>query len=453
MVSQILVVDDNINYLKTIKRFFELKGYYVETISNSTEAFDVIQEKNFDCILLDVKMPGINGIELLKIAVHKYPPVPVIMVSGQSNINIAVEALKNGAYDFIEKPVEAKKLYNTVKKVLNKRTISQEKDNLFAEIIGRNKLIGKSKSFINLLNEIKMLADTRAKILIQGESGTGKELIAWALHYNSSRNGNPYIKVNCAAIPSELFESEMFGHKKGAFTGASESKIGKFIAADGGTLFLDEIGDMDLNFQAKLLRILEENEVDIVGENKPRKIDVRIVAATNQDLLRKVECGSFREDLYHRLNVVQIRIQPLRDRPEDILPLAYHFISVFNEIYKKQVTTICRQVETILLKQKWSGNVRTLKNVIEKLIIYSSSNEISIEDFHSKISFNNSKDVSQHDFSSTENLKLAKNIFEKDYIINALNKNNWKIKETAVSLGIDRTNLFKKMQKFGIEKS
>ncbi|MCP5063122.1 MAG: sigma-54-dependent Fis family transcriptional regulator, partial [Ignavibacteriae bacterium] len=444
MNFKILSIDDDLNFLKSLKQFLELKGLHVETLSNSTEAFDVIQERDFDCILLDVKMPGLNGVDLLKIAVHKYPPIPVIMVSGQSNINIAVESLKNGAYDFIEKPVDPEKLFHTIKNALYKQTLTKEKENLLSELKGRNKLIGKSKQFLNLLNQVKTVADTPAKVLIYGETGTGKELIAWALHHNSSRKGNPYIKINCASIPAELLESELFGHKKGAFTGAHQSHIGKFIAADGGTLFLDEIGDMNIELQAKLLRVLEEDEVDIIGENKPRKIDVRFIAATNQKLLDKVEEGTFREDLFHRLNVVQIEIPPLRDRPDDVLPLAYHFISIFNEVYNKQVMTISRQVEGILLKQRWFGNIRELKNVIEKLIIFSSSSEIGISDFHTII--NNSNSHTDKEIGLAENLKVAKSIFEKDYIVGALNKNNWKVQETAKALGIDRTNLFKKMQ-------
>jgi DNA-binding NtrC family response regulator len=396
-------------------------------------------------------MPGINGVDLLKIAVNMYPSIPVIMVSGQSNIQIAVESLKYGAYDFVEKPVDPEKLFHTIKNALDKRTLAKENENLLTELKGKNKFIGKSKAFLYLLNQVKTLANTPAKVLIYGETGTGKELIAWALHHNSQRIGNPYIKINCASIPSELLESELFGHKKGAFTGAHESHIGKFIAADGGTLFLDEIGDMNIDLQAKLLRVLEENEVDIIGQNNPRKIDVRFIAATNKNLSQMVKEGTFREDLYHRLNVVQIQIPPLRERSDDILPLAYHFISEFNKVYNKQVTSLTRQVEGVLVNQKWLGNVRELKNVMEKLVIFSTSNEINIQDFQ-KITKNPNKEIDATvNPSYVQNLKVAKNIFEKEYITNALEKHNWHIQETAKALGIDRTNLFKKMQKYGIE--
>lgn len=450
MEHRILAIDDDDNFLKSLKVFLEDKGYAVETISNSAYAFDFIKEKNFDCILLDVKMPGINGVDLLKIIIHIFPTIPIIMVSGQSNIHIAVESLKYGAYDFVEKPIDPKKLFQTIKNALDKRTLLKENENLLSELKGKHKFVGKSKSFLALLNQVKTLADTPAKVLINGETGTGKELIAWALHHNSKRKGNPYIKINCAAIPSELLESELFGHEKGAFTGAHKSHIGKFIAADGGTLFLDEIGDMNLSLQAKLLRVLEENEVDVIGQNEPKKIDVRFIAATNKNLLKMVEEGTFREDLYHRLNVVQIIIPPLRERREDIVPLAYHFLSEFNLIYNKQVNSLTRQVEGILSNQKWLGNVRELKNVIEKLVIFSTSDEITIEDFQ-KIIKNPDKIIDGTKvISYSQNLKSAKNNFEKEYITSVLEKNNWHIQETAKALGIDRTNLFKKMQKYGI---
>ncbi len=451
MNYRILAVDDDFNFLKSLKVFLENKGYEVETISNSAYAFDFIKEKNFDCILIDVKMPGINGVDLLKIAVNMYPSIPIIMVSGQSNINIAVEALKYGAYDFIEKPIDPKKLFQTIKNALDKRSLLKEKENLQTALKSKNKFIGKSNEFYALLNQIKTIADTPAKVLILGETGTGKELVAWALHHNSQRIGKPYIKINCASIPPELLESELFGHKKGAFTGAHESHIGKFIAADGGTLFLDEIGDMSIDLQAKLLRVLEENEVDIIGYNNPQKIDVRFIAATNQNLEQKIQEGTFREDLYHRLNVVQIEIPPLRKRKDDILPLAYHFVEDFNVVYNKQVRKLSRQVEGILLQQQWLGNIRELKNVIEKLVLFSSNTEITIQDFQ-KIIKNSTKIIDELDnISYTQNLRTAKNNFEKEYITNALKKQNWQIQETAKILGIDRTNLFKKMRKYGIE--
>ncbi len=452
MYKKILSIDDDENFLKSIKKFMELKGFHVVTISNSSHALDVLQNSYFDCILLDVKMPGINGVDILKISLQKNPSVPVIMISGQSSISIAVEAIKNGAYDFIEKPVDPDRLFVTVQNAITKKNLIDEKQTIYEELIENYKIVGESNSIKRVIAKINTVAKTSAKILIYGETGTGKELVAWALHHNSNRRGKPYIKVNCAAIPSELLESELFGHQKGSFTGAHSDRQGKFIAANGGTLFLDEIGDMDLHLQAKLLRVLEENEVDVIGENLPRKIDVRIVAATNQDLKQKIAKGQFREDLFHRLNVVRILIPPLRERPDDILPLAYHFLLEFNDIYNKKVNGFNRQIEGILLNHPWKGNVRELKNVIEKLVIFSKNDKISLKDIENAIGKENYN--SNNIFDDTVlSLKKAKTEFEIKHIKKVLLKNNWKILETARDLGIDRSNLFKKMQKYGIKKN
>lgn len=335
MLKRILSIDDDENFLKSIKKFLEMKGFYVVTISNSRQALEVLQNNYFDCILLDVKMPGVNGVDILKISLQKNPNVPVIMISGQSSISIAVESIKNGAYDFIEKPADPDRLFVTINNAITKKNLMDEKENIYKELMEAYKIVGHSEAIKQVIEKINIVANTKAKVLILGESGTGKELVARALHHNSERKGKPYIKINCAAIPSELLESELFGFQKGSFTGAFVSREGKFVAADGGTLFLDEISDLDLYLQAKLLRVLEHDEVDVIGENVPKKIDVRIITATNQDLKKKVIEGSFREDLFHRLNVIKIWIPPLRDRKDDILPLAYHFLTEFSDIYNK----------------------------------------------------------------------------------------------------------------------
>jgi len=286
--------------------------------------------------------------------------------------------------------------------------------------------------------------------LLYGESGTGKELAAWAIHKNSKRRDKPYIKVNCAAIPSELLESELFGHKKGSYTGATEDREGKFAAANGGTLFLDEIGDMSLTLQSKLLRVLEENEIEIIGENIPRKINVRIIAATNQSLEEKVIRREFREDLYHRLNVIKIVIPPLRDRRADIIPLVRYYLERFNNAYGRNLTKISKQAEGALLNYSWKGNVRELKNIIEKIVIFSQSDEISISDVLNALSDANQVLI-RDEFDETITLQQARDQFEREFIISVLEKHDWKIEETANSLGIDRSNLFRKMKKYEIE--
>jgi len=452
MNAKILAIDDNISFLNFLKENLENIGYDTTTISDSNTAIKILKKNSYDCVLLDVKIPGVNGLELLRISLKNYPVIPVIMLSGQSNIKTAVEAIKLGAFDFIEKPIDVEKLHITMKNAIEKKNLSKQKDFLLSELNEKYRIIGESKEIKNIISKIKSLADTPAKVLIQGETGTGKELVAWAIHHNSSRRSNPYIKINCAAIPPELLESELFGYNKGSFTGASEDKTGKFVAADGGTLFLDEIGDMNLNLQAKILRVLEENEVDIIGENKPKKIDVRIIAASNQELEKKVAEGTFRKDLFYRLNVANIIIPPLRERKDDILPLFYYFLKKFNETYNKQVYSITNEAKDILLNYNWPGNVRELRNVIEKLVLFSNNNTINSTNIENALAQKNDILSKNFDTWGASTLKKAKLEFEKNFILAKLEKNNWNIAKTAEELGVDRSNLFKKIQSLKIQK-
>ena len=451
MKTKILAIDDDLNFLSFLKENLDSIGYNTSIVSDSNSAIKALKQNSFDCVLLDVRIPGVNGLELLDISLTNNPSTPVIMVSGQSSIKIAVEAIKLGAFDFVEKPIEPDKLHIAIKNAIDKRSLTKEKDYLRSELDENYRLIGKSKAFEEIISQINSIADTPAKVLIQGETGTGKELIAWAIHHNSSRRANPYIKINCAAIPSELLESELFGHKKGTFTGANRDNTGKFIAADGGTLFLEEIGDMSLNLQTKILRVLEENEVDVIGENSPQKIDVRIIAATNKDLGKKIEDGFFRKDLYYRLNVANIFIPPLRERKEDILPLSYHFLSKLNNTYNKQISSIHYTAEQILLDHKWPGNVRELRNVIEKSVLYCKTNTLELKDVKNALNIKNDRQDNYINDKEDITLKSAKLEFEKNYIIAKLEKNNWNIPHTAKELGLDRSNLFKKMHNLGIE--
>jgi len=450
MKPKILIVDDDTTLLDSIGRLLEEEGYDIIKESNPVYLSENFESFHFDLMLADIKMPGINGIDLMKIISKKRINIPVVFISGQSTIKTAVEAIKFGAYDFLEKPVDPDRLFLTIRNALLNNALLHENKNIYNELKENNKFIGESISLKKLLSNVNQVAPTNAKVLIQGESGTGKELIAWAIHHNSLRKGMPYIKLNCAAIPSELLESELFGHTKGSFTGADKDKIGKFAAADGGTLFLDEIGDMSFMLQSKLLRAIEENEIEVIGENVPREIDVRIIAATNRNLEEMVNKGEFREDLYHRLNVVSLCIPPLRKRKEDILPLTYHFLRNYNSVYNKKITTISRQAEGLLLNHDYPGNVRELRNIIEKAVIYSLSNQINLEILYKAIG-----NVDSSYFNNEGNeldLKEARKTFERNYILEKLHKNNWKLGETASSLGIDRTHLFRKMQDLGIEK-
>ena len=342
--------------------------------------------------------------------------------------------------------MDDEKLISTLLKAIEHSQLLEEKKFLFHELEENYRIIGKSNAVKQIIEKINIIAPTDARVLITGETGTGKELVAWALHHNSLRKNKPYLKINCASIPGELLESELFGHRRGSFTGADKDRMGKFIAANNGTLFLDEIGDMDILLQSKLLRVLEENEVTVIGDNLPKKIDVRIIAATNKNLLRETEEGRFREDLFHRINVFQIHIPPLRERKEDILPLAYHFLRKFADSYNKSVLSISSQVEGLLLNYNWKGNVRELKNIIEKLVILSKGREITIEDYF--LATGNQENPSVEGWSS---LKKAKEDFEKKLILKTLAETDWKISLAAEKLNIERTNLFKKMKKYGIK--
>lgn len=454
MAHKILVIDDDQNLLTSIKKILKLNNYLVDTLSNSTQVEEVIKNQSYHCILLDVKMPGINGIDVLHHISQKYPSIPVIMISGQSNIEIAVKTIKDGAFDFIEKPIDPERLIITIKNALSKYDLVEAKDNIYKELQDKFRLVGNSPALAKIIQQIQQVAKTSAKVLIEGESGTGKELVAWAIHHSSNRAGKPYIRLNCASVPADLLESQLFGHKKGSFTGAIADHQGKFLAAQGGSLFLDEISDMDMYLQAKLLRVVEENEVEIIGENVPQKLDVRIIAATNKNLHQMVKEGKFREDLFHRLNVVKIVIPPLRNRKSDILPLAYHFLSQFNSAYNKQILTISRQAEAILLNHAWKGNARELRNIIEKIVVFSNKKEISINDIQRALEIENLRNPEVLKIiDKPMPLKNAGFEFEKQYIILTLQKNNWKIQKTAKALGVNRSNLYKKMKKFGILKT
>ncbi|MCB0284719.1 MAG: sigma-54-dependent Fis family transcriptional regulator, partial [Calditrichaeota bacterium] len=355
MPESILVIDDDKILLQNIKRLLDTQHYQTETINVSSLALERIEEKSFSCILLDVRMPGLNGLDLLNYFNKKCIQTPVIMVSGQSNIETAVQAIKLGAFDFIEKPIDPDRLLVSIKNATEKNSLVQDNRSLSEANINFNKeleekyrMVGKSRAMQDVFEMIKKTAEVDAKVLITGESGTGKELVAWAIHHNGARKTKPYIKVNCASIPNELLESELFGHKKGSFTGAVSDQKGKFQAAEGGTLFLDEIGEMDFKMQAKLLRVLQGSEIEVIGETTPRKIDVRIIAATNQNLEQLIKEGRFREDLFHRLNLIRIHLLPLNKRKDDILPLANFFLNKLSSDYNKRIEHLTAPAEQLL---------------------------------------------------------------------------------------------------------
>ncbi|NOX36614.1 MAG: sigma-54-dependent Fis family transcriptional regulator [Calditrichaeota bacterium] len=453
MNNRILVVDDDEVLLRNLKRLLETRRYRVDTVSNPKIVPDMLQKESYSCILLDVRMPALSGMDLLKLVKREHGQLPVIMISGESTIGIAVEALKIGAYDFIEKPIDPDRLLVSVQNAIEKRTLIEEKENIFRELQENYRMIGTSKALKKVFLDIEKAAEVDAKVLITGESGVGKELVAWAIHHRSRRKAKPYIKVNCAAIPSELLEAELFGHRKGAFTGAIEDRKGKFMAANGGTLFLDEIGDMDIRLQGKLLRVLEENEIEVIGDATPQKVDVRVIAATNKDLEQLIEQQKFRLDLYHRLDVLRIHIPPLRERKEDVLPLAYYYLEKFSQSYNRRVLKLHPLTEELFLNYDWPGNVRELRNLMEKLVIFSEGDEITPETVLEQMKAHSAK----HPLYSGEifelmDIQTAHRIFEKNYLKFVLDKVGWKKGEAARILGIDRSNLYKKLRKHGLLK-
>lgn len=378
-MPKILVIDDERAIRNTLKEILEYEKYQVELAENAQKALEIIQTSEFDIILCDIKMPDIDGIELLPQLLQVHPDTPVVMISGHGNIDTAVESIKKGAYDFIEKPLDLNRLLITIRNAMDKSTLVTETKTLRKKVNQKYQIIGSSKAINDILAMTDKVAQTDARVLITGANGTGKELIARRLHDLSLRCDNPFVEVNCAAIPSELIESELFGHEKGAFTSAVKQRKGKFEQAEGGTLFLDEIGDMSLSAQAKVLRALQENVITRVGGDKQIKVNVRVVAATNKDMQKEIEDGNFREDLYHRISVIVIHVPSLSQRIEDIPLLANHFINEICTEYGMPLKSISDAAVKKLQEIEWTGNIREFRNVIERLIILC-GNEITESD-------------------------------------------------------------------------
>ena len=447
MNETILVVDDEESICLSLKGILSDEGYEVLTAQTGEECLDIIEEELPSLVLLDIWLPGIDGVETLKRIKSKYPQIQVIMISGHGTVESAVVTTKLGAFDFIEKPLSLDKIVLVIDHALD--IIRLEEENKLLKDGQSYEIDGNSKKIIELKEMIRIISPTNAWILIMGENGTGKELVARSIYRQSRRSGKSFIEVNCAAIPEELIESELFGHEKGAFTGATEKKRGKFDLANKGTIFLDEVADMSLKAQAKILRILQEKKFERVGGTRIIDTDVRVLAATNKNLEYEMEKGRFRQDLYYRLNVIPLEIPPLRDRIEDVPLLADHFIRELSLKESKKEKHIDDDALKVLMDHTWPGNVRELKNIIERLVITSPANIITADDIPPL-----SKD--NHQFQSSdlsENLysfKEAKDIFEKDYILRKLVENDWNVKKTAKSIGLERSNLHKKIKAYGL---
>lgn len=454
VAARILVIDDEKNIRKTLGLVLEGEGYEVASFGTAHEGLTYLDKEGADLIILDIKLPGMTGVEALsriRTSQADYTDIPIIMISGHASLAEAVETVKRGATDFFEKPLDRDGILIRVANCLKQRKLVQQVQNLKAQVNAGHKMIGQAPVMKTLFEQIKKVAPTKSRVLITGESGTGKELIARALHDMSPRYDNPFVKVNCAAIPGELIESELFGYEKGAFTGAKGRKPGQFELADGGTLFLDEIGDMTLSAQAKVLRVLQSGELTRVGGQKNIHVDVRVLAATNKDLERAIADGSFREDLYFRLNVVPLCSPPLRNRLADVPLMLDSFINRFceeNGYAKKEIEEETMQK---LCAYAWPGNVRELKNMAERLVIMSGAS-IGLEDLPEAIAGVKPFPRAPQFEGPKPSLKQFREEAERKYVLETLEENNWNISKAALDLQIERTNLHKKIKSLGLKK-
>ena len=451
MARTILIVDDEVSILQSLDGILSDEGFEVISAQSSVEAMEKIEEEFPDLVLLDIWMPGKDGIETLANMKEAYPNLQVVMMSGHGTIETAVKATKMGAYDFIEKPLSLEKLLLSVNNALEHYRLEEEISLLKEKEKKKYSITGHSEVITKLKEQIRVVAPTNAWVLISGENGTGKELVAHTIHGLSRRDRKPLVEVNCAAIPEDLIESELFGHEKGAFTGASTMRKGKFDQAHEGTIFLDEIGDMSLKAQSKTLRILQEQKFERVGGTRTIRVDVRVLAATNKDLEAEIEKGSFRDDLYFRLNVIPIRVPPLRERVEDIPALVNEFQREFSLSTKIETKRFSGEAIGILQKYDWPGNIRELKNLVERLMIMTPDEVIQAEGIPSP--FNRSSRMKggfEPDFMFGS-LKEAKGEFEKAFIESKLREFKGNISQTAEAIGIERSNLHKKIKAYGLD--
>lgn len=449
-MEKILIIDDDPTICDSIKMILEYENYIVESVSNAIDGIEKVKHNEYKAILLDIKMPEMDGLEAITNIKDLNDTVSIVMISAHASLGNAVEATKKGAYDFIEKPIDRDKLLITIRNAVNQTNLLLKNKQLKDRVESRYEIIGQSQAIKNILETIKKVGPTNSRVLITGENGTGKELVAHALYRYSNRANKSFVEVNCAAIPNELIESELFGHEKGAFTGATSLRIGKFEQANGGTLFLDEIGDMSLNAQAKVLRSIEEGAIERVGGKNKIPVDVRIIAATNKNLLKEISEGKFREDLFHRLSVIVINIPPLRERRDDIPLLIEHFTKKVCEENKLPEKKFNEDAIEYLKSLEWKGNVRELRNFVERIIIMNSKQIYQVQDVKEQL-FAYLKSDSEIDFS-IDLFQDFKDQMEKIFILKKLNQYNWNITKTAEAIGIQRSHLYNKMKKYGIDK-
>jgi len=444
----ILIVDDEKGVQTSIQGILEDAGFAAQAVSSGEEALEAVLKREYPVVLLDVWLPGMDGLETLVKLRQVSPATVVIMISGHGSIETAVRATKLGAYDFIEKPLSLDKTLLVVKNALHQHQLQEENRLLREQIEQKYVMIGDSVPMQALRQQINFAAPTNGRVLIYGENGTGKELVAHLLHLRSRRRDNAFVEMNCAAIPEELIESELFGHVKGSFTGASEDKEGKFLQADKGTLFLDEVGDMSSKTQAKVLRVLEEQRFTPVGSNSSIKVDVRVIASTNKNLEREIELGNFREDLYYRLNVLPFQLPPLRERREDIAALTTYFLEDFASKYRRKAPVLTPKAMEILELYPWPGNVRELRNIMERIVIMTHQSRIDIYDLPESIL--NRTLLAPPEQEGECSLQSARERFERDYILQRLVEHKGSVSRAAQALQIERSNLYRKIRQLGI---
>ncbi len=456
--NTLLVIDDEPAILKVMEANLKQAGYHVETAENGLIALQKLRSETFDTVIVDYLMPDLNGLDLLAKMREWLIDVPVIVVTAHGTIEQAVQAMKMGAMNYLAKPVNYDELLSVVKNAVEQQNLKNEVKRLRREITSRysfDQIIGKNEKMRAVFDMIAEVAETDATVLIRGETGTGKELIARALHFNSPRKNREFVRVNCAALSETLLESELFGHEKGAFTGAINVRIGRFEQANGGTLFLDEIGDIPLSTQAKLLRVLQEREFERVGGNKTTKVDVRIISATNKNLEKNVANGLFRNDLFYRLNVIPIELPPLRERQDDVPLLAFHFLNLYSERFKKLLTDFSPDALAVMMSNDWPGNVRQLENVVERAVIMEKSDQITARTIAACLRPNLQPN---YHYMVNENLPLKAlkeeliSNFEKEYITRLLKKHLGNITAAAETAGLHYKNFCEKMKKYGISK-
>jgi two-component system nitrogen regulation response regulator NtrX len=440
----VIVVDDEAGIRESLSGILTDEGYQVLTAETGEQALEAMEEHAPDLVLLDVWLPGMDGLSVLEKMKQGPGDLPVIMISGHGNIDTAVKATKSGAYDFLEKPLSLDRVVLAVGRALEHRSLEQKNRELRETLERKCQLVGESPALNDVKDQISMAARSNSRVLIRGESGVGKELVARLLHERSGRAQGPFVEVNCAAIPQELIESELFGHEKGSFTGAFEQKKGKFELADRGTLFLDEIGDMSFQTQAKLLRVLETQQFQRVGGARNIRVDVRVIAATNKDIDAMIREEKFRDDLFFRLNVIPISVPPLRDRLEDIPLLVEHFLGELAVEYRQAPRKITPEALRKLAAYDWPGNIRELKNLIERLVIMTPPDTISPEGITLR------EEAPSASCFDLHTLREARESFEKDYLLRKLRENDWNISKTAEAIDIERSNLHRKLKAFGI---